>query len=54
MALSPPLKSTLDVLQLRQTVKTEKNRRKRRRESERKRELTRLRMKQEKLGNCET
>lgn len=48
MALSPPLKSTLDVFHLRQTVKTERNRRKRRRGSERKRELNGLRMKEEK------
>lgn len=53
MALSPPLKSTLDVFQLRQTVKTERNRRKRRRGSERKRELTRLRMKQENSDTSE-
>lgn len=47
MALSPPLKSTLDVLQLR--LKTEKERRRRRRGSERrKRELNRLGMKEEK------
>lgn len=51
MALSPPFKSTLDVFQLRQTVKTEKNRRQRRRKSERKRELTKLRITEEKSEN---
>ena len=46
MPLSLPLKSTLDVFWLRQTVKTDKSRRRRKRESERKKELTKLQIAQ--------
>ena len=42
MPLSLPLKSTLDVFQLRQAVKADRNRRRRRRESERKKALAEL------------